>query len=112
MGTSAGRKGMYDFTKRAHRKHALRMFATKHLTGKRLFEGMCKYVNDDSLFDKPTKKNAARLVIWLAWIDQMKVSNMAWFKPCMHYAKFHDWDPKKDCYGDAAAYGRLISVVC
>jgi hypothetical protein len=61
-GTYAGRKGLYDFTKRAHRMQSIS-------PAKRLFEPMGKYANDDSFFANPNKKNAAR---HLAPVDRQR----------------------------------------
>jgi len=111
MGISRGRYGFYQFaTNTKHRKHALKTLATKRLTGKRLNKEISKYVNDDVLSDKPTKKNAARLFLWLSWYEKIDPADMAWVEPFMHYAKVHDWDVDKDAYGDAAAYGRVVSA--
>ena len=107
MGPSAGRKGLSAFNPFKHRKrHFLKTLAIKGLTGKQLFKEMNKHVNCDGLVDNPTKRNAARYILWIAYINRIEPADMAWVKPFIHYAKVNEWNAEKHIYGSAAAYGR------
>ena len=111
MGVAAGRKGLLDLRDKRHQRWVVKTLTTKGLKGKALFEKMCEYVDCDALFDHKNKVHAARLIIWWAAMDkpQIHMRDMKWFKPCLRYARVMSWDTARDCYGDAAPYGRVLT---
>jgi hypothetical protein len=53
---------------------------------------MSVYLQDDVLFDHPDKKHLARLLIWWAWGDKLKLHELKWLTPYFkRYAKYHEW---------------------
>ena len=113
MGVAPGSKGQLNVRNTKHRKWLLQLFADKKLRGKAVYREMAKYLDCDVLFDHPNKMHAARLVVWWAATDrpQIPMKDMHWFIPVVKkYAKIHQWDTAKDDYGDAAPYGRCLTV--
>ena len=111
MGVADGNKGPLDLRNPSHQRWVVKTLTTKGLKGKALFKKMSEYIECDALFDHPDKMHAARLIIWWAACDkpQIPMQDMKWFKPCMRYAKVMKWD-KKEAYGDARVYGRVMTV--
>ena len=108
MTYTVGPKGKLDFTTRAHRNFVRCTLAKRHLPKRGLFDAMSPYFNDDVLSDHPdSKMHFARFVLFVARNERIKVRDMKWFKKCADHADVDGWYPE-DCYGVAAAYGRVV----
>ena len=104
-----GYTGTLNLRNPTHQKFIVKTLSTKGLTGMELFEQMATLIQCDVLWDHKNKTHAARLIMWIAWNDKMKFQDMHWFKPCLKLVKVNTWTTQM-CYGEAAAYGRCLSV--
>ena len=109
MGVSDGPKGPIDLTNEDHRRWVRQLFCNEY-NKRELYEKVREYIDCDLLFDRPTKKTAARLFIWWAATKspQIHMNDMFWFRRYMHFAEYEMWT-EADGYGDGIKYAKELA---
>ena len=97
----------------AHRESVLLLVTAELSDEMRYSEFKEHFADCDVLHDKERERQPAeiwitRCVLWLAAGDRVMHEDMEWVEPIIVYALVDDWDTK-ECYGQAAAYGRVLA---
>lgn len=103
MGTSRGRRTALNVRSRSHQRMVQQVLLGPKLDRNRILD----YVFDDTFLDSPSKMSFARLVLWLAWSDDVPPVDMLWMRDSPHKARIASWK-RGGAYADALPFARRV----